>query len=247
MSPLTLSDVQRYVEEHIGEFHTSRLVGLGTLRLDQILKQKNPYLYKAKNIETPEQLVRSLMDARLSSQEEGVFGNFLERLAGFVCAQVYGGRKSGAQGIDIEMDVDGIRYAIAVKSGPNWGNSSQVKQMIVNFQNYRRIVATSGVRVQVEFINGCCYGRDSKPVKVGGYRKLCGQAFWEFISGNSELYLEIVEPLGRTARERNEEFASAYVELLQFFNREFVINYTTERGAIDWERIVRLNSAQVLP
>jgi DNA modification methylase len=32
---------------------------------------------------------------------------------------------------------------------------------------------------------------------VRDYLKLCGQEFWEFISGNINLYVEIVEPLGR--------------------------------------------------
>lgn len=245
MSPLTPTDVQQWVEEHISEFHASRLASLGTIRLEQIFKQKNPYLYKAKYIETPEQLARSLMDARLSSQEEGIFGNFLERLAVFVCTNAYGGFKSGATGIDIEMDRDGIRYAIAVKSGPNWGNSSQVKQMIANFQEYRRKVATSGGRVHVEFINGCCYGRDRNPVKIGGYRKLCGQPFWEFISGNPDLYLQIIEPLGKTAKERNDEFTKAYNFLLIEFSKEIIANYLTPQNAIDWEKIVRLNASTI--
>ena len=44
-------------------------------------------------------------------------------------------------------------------------------------------------------VNGCCYGRDNKPDK-GEYYKYCGQVFWEFISGDDELYRDIIEPLG---------------------------------------------------
>jgi len=43
---------------------------------------------------------------------------------------------------------------------------------------------------------------------------LCRQEFWEFISGNSQLYLEIVEPLGYRAKERNKEFSEEYGRIL---------------------------------
>ncbi|MCL6511217.1 MAG: hypothetical protein K6U78_11050 [Anaerolineae bacterium] len=36
--------------------------------------KKNPYLYRAKDIQTAEPLVRNILDAYLSSQEEGMFG-----------------------------------------------------------------------------------------------------------------------------------------------------------------------------
>lgn len=237
-----LSDVQGFIEDHIGEYHSSRLSGLRGIKLDDILKRKNPYLYRVKDIQLPNDLVRALLDARLSSQEEGVFGNFLERLAAFVCERAYGGRKSGAQGIDLEFDREGIRYAVAVKSGPNWGNSSQIRQMIANFQTYRRTISTSGSGIHVEFVNGCCYGQDASPVKIGGYRKLCGQDFWEFISGNADLYLQIIEPLGRTATERNIEFHKSYIDLVGLLSEKINDKYA-ENGLVDWEKIVRLNSA----
>ncbi|HPK53898.1 MAG TPA: PmeII family type II restriction endonuclease, partial [Smithellaceae bacterium] len=36
-----------------------------------------------------------------------------------------------------------------------------------------------------------CYGKDSNPDK-GDYLKLCGQIFWEFISGDENLYTDII-------------------------------------------------------
>ena len=60
------------------------------------------------NILTAENLVRTLLDAHLSSQEETIFGDFLEGLAIFINAIVYGGRKSAAEGIDLEFDKEGI-------------------------------------------------------------------------------------------------------------------------------------------
>jgi hypothetical protein len=119
MRQIKISDVKIYVESNIGTFHSNRLQNLRKLKLNQILKRKNPYLFKAKNILTAEKLVQTLLDAHLSSQEEAIFGNFLEGLALFINEKVYGGRKSSAEGIDLEFDKDGIRYIVSIKSGPN--------------------------------------------------------------------------------------------------------------------------------
>jgi hypothetical protein len=119
MHPLSLNSVTEYVEQHIRDFHARRLQSLRKLKLKHVLKRKNPYLFKAKNIMTGERLVAMLLDAHLSSQEETIFGEFLEGLAIFVCGQVYGGRKSSAEGIDLEFERDGIHYLVSIKSGPN--------------------------------------------------------------------------------------------------------------------------------
>ena len=241
MRSLAIEDVVDYVEKNIGVFHRSRLDSLERLRLDDILHRKNPYLFKAKNILTAQDLVKTLLDAHLSSQEETIFGDFLEGLARFVCEKAFGGKKSVAEGIDLEFDRDGIRYIVSVKSGPNWGNSSQVARMKDNFQRAKKILRTGGFRQQITAVNGCCYGRDNRPDK-GEYMKFCGQAFWEFISGNPSLYLEIIEPLGHKAKYRNEEFLEAYSQIINRFTLQFSQQFCSD-GKILWDSIVKLNSS----
>src|SRR3989338_2079224 len=195
MNPIGINEVVKYVEENIGGFHSKRLQNLETLKLDKILKRKNPYLFKAKNILTAQDLVKVLLDAHLSSQEESIFGDFLEGLVRYICGAVYGGTKSSAEGIDLEFSKDGINYIISIKSGPNWGNSRQIARMKDDFKRAKRILGTNVSRQKVIAVNGCCYGKDDNPDK-GDYLKLCGQRFWEFISGNENLYTDIIEPLG---------------------------------------------------
>ena len=101
MRPINLNDVVNFVEENIGEFHERRAGSLQSLKLAQVLKRKNPYLFKAKNINDAHDLVKLILDAHLSSQEETIFGEFLEKLAIFVCEKVFSGRKSSAEGIDL--------------------------------------------------------------------------------------------------------------------------------------------------
>jgi hypothetical protein len=103
--------------------------------------------------------------------------------------------KSSSEGVDLEFSKDDVRYIVAIKSGPNWGNSSQIARMKDNFSRAKRTLRTSNSNVlNTVAINGCCYGRDRNPDK-GEYFKYCGQEFWEFISGDSTLYLDIIEPL----------------------------------------------------
>jgi hypothetical protein len=243
MKQLNLNDVVQFVEDNIGEFHQRRADSLRKLKLTQVLKRKNPYLFKAKNISTAQDLVKLLLDAHLSSQEEAIFGEYLERLAIFVCGKVFGGKKSSAEGIDLEFERDEVLYIVSVKSGPNWGNSSQIKRMVDNFKKAQRILRTSNKTANIQAVNGCCYGQETQTDK-SDYWKLCGQEFWEFISRDNRLYVQIIEPLGYRAKERNQEFSKEYARILNIFTNEFFERFCTD-GTIDWEKLVEFNSGKV--
>ena len=247
MRPLEKSDVLQYVEKNIAKFHQKRIEKLDSLKLKEVLKKKNPYLFKAKNVLKAQDLVQAIVDAYLSSSEEGIFGDWLEGLAIFVNEKVYNGRKSGITGIDLEFENEENRYIVSIKSGPNWGNDSQVKKMIDNFNYARKVLRTSGANISVTAINGCCYGRTTNKNKYkhkGDYYKLCGQAFWEFISGDSELYKSIIEPLGHKAKEKNETFLKSYAQKINLFTKEFATDFCRESGDIDWDKLVEFNSRQ---
>lgn len=246
MQPLDLADVAKYVEENIGVFHQKRLGSLSLLKLKDVLKRKNPYMFKAKNVQTAEQIVCGILDAHVSSNEETLFGDWLEGLAIFINGKTYGGWKSAVAGVDLEFDKEGRRYLVAIKSGPNWGNSSQITQMRTNFKTAQRTLRTSDSGLNIVAVNGCCYGRDNKPDK-GDYSKLCGQRFWEFISGDPDLYVELIEPLGYQAQDRNAEFQISYAQMVNKFTREFTTEFCDEDGAIQWDRLVRLNSSTEQP
>jgi hypothetical protein len=243
MKKISEQDVINYVEKNIGSFHVQRLENLKGLKLVTILKRKNPYLYKAKNILTFQDLVENILDAHLSSQEETLFGEFLEGLAIFVCSKVYGGRKSSAEGIDLEFEKANVKYIVSIKSGPNWGNSNQIRKMLEQFRKAKKILGTNTGKTNIIAVNGCCYGKDNNPDK-GEYLKLCGQRFWEFISGNTNLYQEIIEPLGFKAKEKNESFLKEYSKILNVFSLELAKNFS-DSGNIDWIKIVQHNSSML--
>ena len=247
MGKLNLKDLTRYVENNIGAFHQKRIASLDTLKLSQVLKRKNPYLFKAKYMLTAEQIIKGFVDAHISSNEETIFGDWLEGLAIFINNKVYSGRKSGIPGIDLEFDKGSIRYIVAVKSGPNWGNSSQIKKMIADFNAARKTLRTSNSRLHIIAVNGCCYGRDNYSDKNGIYFKYCGQKFWEFISGDPDLYTEIIEPLGHKAKEKNYDFMKSYSQMINKFTKQFANQFCMDDGSIDWQRLVKFNSAEIEP
>ena len=241
MKPLEIQKVVKYVEENIAAFHIKRIESINKLKLSQVLKRKNPYLFKAKYMQTSEQIIRGIVDAHISSNEETIFGNWLEGLAIFINNEVYGGYKSGITGIDLEFNKDNIRYIVTIKSGSNWGNSSQIKKMLSDFKTAKRTLRTSNSQINVVAINGCCYGVDRNPDK-GEYFKYCGQEFWYFISEEENLYTELIEPLGYKAREKNEDFMLSYTQMINKFTREFSNSFCKKNGDIDWMKLVEFNS-----
>lgn len=54
MKPLDIQKVVRYVEDNIAAFHIKRIENINKLKLSQVLKRKNPYLFKAKYMQTSE-------------------------------------------------------------------------------------------------------------------------------------------------------------------------------------------------
>ena len=241
--PLVINDIVKYVESNISQFHQQRIERIKTLKLKQVLKKKNPYLFKAKYLKTSGEIVKQLIETYISSSEETMFGDWLEGLAIFINGKVYGGIKSGIPGVDLEFDNNGIRYIVSIKSGPNWGNSSQIKKMKNDFTSAQKTLLTSNSKLNIRCINGCCYGKN-KNANKGSYFKYCGQVFWEFIGGDENIYLDIIEPLGHKAKERNEEYMEQYFLMIGKFTKEFVSSFCDDDWVINWEKLVKFNSSK---
>ncbi len=233
--------VERFVEDKIVAFHERRAANVEALKLVQVLSAKNPYLFRAKGIESAAEMVQALLDARLSSAEEGLFGEFMEDLAVFVSQEKCNGWKSSTEGIDIELERGGVRYLIAVKSGNAWGNSTQHKRLESNFQTAVKVLRQNKGVGQIQPTLGICYGR-FKTVDKGKYLHIGGQAFWELISGEPDLYMDIVEPIGHRAREFNDAFYTQRANAMNRMAREFTERFCRANGSIDWPKIVTLVS-----
>ncbi len=261
MSDNLLQAVQDYVETNIGSFHEKRLATVKNKRLDEVLRRKNPYLFRAKN-QTVIQLVYGIMDAFLSSQEETLFGDFLEGVAIFVACREFDAYKPSPdefRGLDLLLHKGNKTYVVEIKSGPNWGNSSQVQRMLLHFKEATEVLQRQYPDQDIVAVNGCMYGKDRSPLKIGKlkatgrsdeivqYWKFCGQDFWYFISNSKDLYTEIIQPLGYRSKQRNGEFLEAYDNFINNLVYEFLTKYRNQDGSVAWERLTEFVSQSDSP
>ena len=243
MSKTLYKEYYDYLAEHvITPFYNIRLNNLISLHLTSVLKRKNPYLFKAKNIELAGDLIKGIVDAFLSSQEETIFGNLLEGFAIHVSKMRYGGFKSELKSVDLEFERDGAYYIVGIKSGTNWGNSDQLNKMRDNFKAAKKLLRARGVSCEIVAVNGCIYGKDRVPFKKHTdkgkqYYKYAGQEFWQFISGDENLYRQIIAPIDKEARQKDETFKKAYAAKINEMTQDFIINFTTN-NQIDWIRLI---------
>ena len=240
MNPLRLDEVNVYANENIVNFHQRRVKSLEGLQLNKLLK-KNPYLFRAKNIITANDLMTGLLDAFLSSSEEKLFGDFLEDLAIFIANRTCNGHKSTAPGVDLEFENKGIHYIVSIKSGPNWGNSSQQSKLAEDLQKAVIRVKQSQHGVNVQPVLGICYGK-TRTSYLRGYLKVVGQNFWYLISENENLYTDIIEPIGYRAKQHNDAFHKEKASVVNRFTKEFIDRFCDDTGAIDWVKLVEFNS-----
>lgn len=257
MSKFTQEELQQFISSKvIGPFYEKRISALQSLTLNKVLKRKNPYLFKAKNIRTAEELVRNTLDAFLSSQEETIFGNLLETVAIFVCSKEFNGRKAEEgkfPSIDLIFSRDGKIYIVGIKSGPFWGNKDQKDRLKNNFKKARLILRKEGKKAEIVAVNGCMYGKDKNPYKVDesdkerNYYKLCGQEFWKLITGDDNFYQRIIVPIDKEAKKRDKKFQEVYSAKINELTKDFSTTYLTNGGHIDWEKIVAFVSKKDKP
>ena len=114
-------------------FYGTLIEKIDGLNIQKVMKRKNPYLYRAKAMQSATEIVDSVLTAFVSSSEETIFGNcFFEPIA--IAAS--GGNKALAEGIDIMIQNNETNTisAIAVKSGPSVFNADSKKRQEQNLQ-----------------------------------------------------------------------------------------------------------------
>lgn len=208
-----------------------------------LLGRKNPYLLRAKNLQIAGELVKSAVDAFLSSQEETIFGNLMEGFAIFVAQELYGGKKSTYRSVDLEFERHETYFIVGIKSGIHWGNADQINAMRRNFAAARVALIEQGVSLPIVAVNGCIYGRDANPLKKSAitgdtYYRYAGQDFWQFLSGDDEFYQSIVQPIGAAAFERDQAFQALYAARVNELTVAFSQQFVTVNGQIDWQKLV---------
>ena len=181
--------VRETIENALATFYGSLISTLKTINIGQIMKSKNPYLYRSKSISSASEIIESILFAFISSSEETIFGNcFFEPLA--IAAS--NGTKADAEGVDIRISDEATNrvFAIAVKSGTSVYNADSRKKQETNFNAAKRRLAQGGVGYEPYV--GYGYGQRKHSAKTSGksYEEVAGEDFWTMITGLQASYQE---------------------------------------------------------
>jgi hypothetical protein len=136
----------------------------------------------------------------------------------------------------------GLYHVVSIKSGPNWGNSSQHARLATDFANAERRLRQSAHVKSVQKVLGICYGKTKTSSTNDGYIKIVGQSFWAFISDNKNLYIDIVEPLGYRAQEHNDVYQREQGRIINLLTKSFIDQFCKTDGGIDWPKLIHANS-----
>ncbi len=61
----------------------------------------------------------------------------------------------------------------------------------------------------------------------------------------TELFTKVIEPLGHQSKERNDDFIISYSQMINLFTKEFADTFCKNDGSIDWNKLVKFNSATI--
>jgi hypothetical protein len=234
----TTTQLEKHIESCLEKFYENRLTALQKLSLKKVLKKKNPYLYRALGIEKASEIVEQIMAAFVTSSDETIFGNvFFEPIAKLVST----GCVSPSEGVDFAVETPERYLAVAVKSGPNWGNADQHKRQSTNFDALRKRL----YKLNKEFdpLVGQAYGQQrSEPTDNSRFRRRSGQAFWREITGDPDFYLQLVRLMKDVPQRNRPKFRAEWDQAVNRFTRDFMAEFCRADGSIDWEKLVAFNS-----
>ena len=228
------------VEHALDEFYRRRLEKASELNLGDVLKKKNPYLFKAIGIAKAQDLVELIIESYIWSSDETIFGDsFFESIA----KQVSGGTTSPSKGIDIVIETSTKYIAIAVKSGPNAFNSSQSEKQHQEFMKLRN--RAQKTNKQFDALLAAGYGNKRRdPTEESIYRIRCGQDFWEELTGDSDFYQKLHREMGERPLVHKREHDGLFAKLVNKFTQEFLEKFSTD-GEINWGKLVEFNSGKI--
>lgn len=231
-------DLEDKIAELLDNFYKRRITRISELKLEDTLKKKNPYLFRAIGVENANDIIEQLLTAYMNSSDEGIFGDaFFEPLAKYAS----GGGVSPTEGVDVTIETAFKYTAIAVKSGTSVFNSDSKKKQIQNFE-------TLGARLrklqkQFDPLIGYCYGKKRSRAKKN-FRELAGQEFWQEITGDPDFYLKIIQLMKDKPKQHLPKFKAAWDMAINKFTGQFIQMFCDPDGKINWSKLTEFNSGR---
>lgn len=240
MATLDSDKLEALIKKCLNDFYERRFETLKKLRLRQVLKRKNPYLFKALGTEQASEIVKKVLEAYISSSDESIFGDaYFEQIA----RNLPNISVSDAKGVDIILEENKVVHAYAVKSGPNPFNSSQKERQNTEFLELKSRL----MKLQKQFdpVLAYAYGRKNKASSGKFvYRQCSGQEFWKEITGDDEFYLKLIRLMKDEPHKRIDQYKSDWDATINRFTKEFAEDFCLADGHIDWEKLTQFVSAR---
>jgi hypothetical protein len=73
LAPLDSKKLESMIKKCLNDFHERRIEKLKGMRLREVLKRKNPYLFRALGTEQAAEIVKKILEAYVSSSDETIF------------------------------------------------------------------------------------------------------------------------------------------------------------------------------
>ncbi|MFV9503213.1 MAG: PmeII family type II restriction endonuclease [Oscillochloridaceae bacterium umkhey_bin13] len=235
---LTDPELEQIVGELLDGFYRRRIQKLDGLQLKDALKRKNPYLFRAVGFQKASDIVEALLQAYMSSSDEGIFGDaFFEPLA----QRVSGGAVGGAEGVDVMLEDERRHLAVAIKSGPAVFNAQSKRRQDQEFKALRsRLLKT---QKQFDALVGYCYGRKvAAPSGDRIFREASGQVLWQELTGDPDFYVRILRVMQDRPLRHKVDFDQAWAAAVNRFTAAFIQEFCHADGSINWEALLSFNS-----
>jgi hypothetical protein len=199
--------------------------------MKDIIRNKNPYLYRASGIVTCEDLVRRALQDYVSASVEGYFGSFFESVARILSGGI---KPVGGGEVDLDVRQGQTARLYAIKSGAKGFNSSSYDKARRDLESAERRLWQDRVRVEKKI--AFAYGRRRTSFR-GGIEHLASQQFWAELSGDDAFYKKLLDVCGLLAPLYTADMAAPFDGLLHEAQELFC-----EDGAVNWAKVLTLVS-----
>lgn len=234
------------VNTALRNFYNRRIDIVSKTDIFKVLKQKNPYLYRAFGTNDAHQFIESILSDNQTSSDETIFGDFFEDVAINVARLSNENvMKSSADSIDMEIWNDEMNNVklYAIKSGTKVFNAQSKRRQNQAFQEAQKRLKN----IAITPIVGYSYGRkNATKNNQNNFQEVAGEEFWTSITGDKYFYLKLVDFIGQAAEEHKIIFNSEWDKSINKQFRKFIEVFGEEDGSINWKDIVKHSSSKLI-
>lgn len=205
---------------------------LASMTMKELVKRKNPYLYRATGVETCDDYVQRAFREHIAGMRGNFFGLFFESVAQILSG---GTKPEGTGEIDLEVQKDGEMLLYVIKSGASGHNASSLKKALDDLSAVSSSFEAQNIRAHKNI--AYAYGRHGEHVDDDGVRKMASKDFWAEMSGDEDFYVKLLDVAAALSPMFQADMESPYERLLAEAHELFC-----EGDAIRWDKVIRMVS-----